>query len=183
MDQRSNSSLSLFLMELIIAILFFSLAAAVCVRLFVSAHIMAENTEDLNNATIWSQNLAEAFTGTDGDLRRLDELFPGAYIASDAGDGSEGTMILFFDRDWEQMTEAPSGAAYEVILKITKRDASEVYADANSYGTAIEGKARIGQIAALNTSAETSVVSDIPTDDKTIILANTVDVYLGKEGD
>ena len=46
-------------MELIIAILFFSLASAVCVRLFTSAHSLSVDSINLSNSVTWSQNLAE----------------------------------------------------------------------------------------------------------------------------
>ena len=183
MNERSNSKLSLFLMELIVAIMFFSLSAAVCVRLFVSAHILSENTENLNNATIWSQNLAEAFTGENGDLEKIRELFPQAYVLSDSGDNQEGTLILFFDDKWELFDSAPSGAAYEALLKVTKEDAQQVYSDVNSYGVELTGKAAVGKIAVMNTSASADIVSVIPENEETIILSNTVDVYLGKEGE
>ena len=182
MDQHSHSKLSLFLMELIMAIMFFSLAAAVCVRLFVGAHSMSEQTKDLNNATIWCQNLAEAFTGQNGDLVRIGELFPGSYIASSAdGDGCEGTLILFFDKDWERFSEVPSGAYYEAILEIKKSDADDVYSDVNTYGVSLEGKAAMGKIAVIYSGADTEIIPSIPEDEKIIILSDAVDVYLGKE--
>ena len=169
-------------MELIVAIMFFSLAAAVCVRLFVGAHSLSERTRDINNATIWCQNLAEAFTGQGGDLEKIADLFPGAYITSSAdGDGSEGTLILFFDQSWERLTEVPSGAYYEAILETEKKDANDVYSDVNTYGVTLEGKAAAGKIAVIYSGADTEIIPAIPDDEKSIILSNTVDVYLGKE--
>ena len=169
-------------MELIVAIMFFSLAAAVCVRLFVGAHTLSERTKDINNATIWCQNLAEAFTGQNGDPNKIAGLFPGSYSAADAdGDGSEGTLILFFDQNWERLTEVPSGAYYEAILEIKKKDAGDVYRDVNTYGVSLEGKAMTGQIAVIYSGANTEIISEIPKDEKAIILSNAVDVYLGKE--
>ena len=41
---------SLFLLELIIAILFFSLTSAVCVQIFVRAHLISRQTQELNTA-------------------------------------------------------------------------------------------------------------------------------------
>ena len=171
-------------MELIVAILFFSLSAAVCVRLFVSAHIMAQNTERLNNATILSQNLAEAFTGENGDLEKISELFPGAYVSYDSTEStSEGTLILFFDENWEWITNEQSSAVYEALLKVTKEDAQQVYSDVNTYGVELAGKAAVGKIAVMNTNSSADIVSVIPENEETIILSNTVDVYLGKEGE
>ncbi|MBE5827423.1 MAG: hypothetical protein E7307_12400 [Butyrivibrio sp.] len=180
MNERSNSKLSLFLMELIVAIMFFSLSAAVCVRLFVSAHTMAESTESINNATIWTQNLAEAFTGEKGDLPEIAKLFPDVYVTSKSED--DGTLILFFDDKWELLSGKPTDAAYEAILEVTKEDAADVYSDVNTYGAAITGKAAVGKIAVMKTGASADIVSVIPDDSTDVILLTVVDVYLGKEG-
>ena len=69
-----HSKSSLFLMELIIALLFFSLASTVCIRLFVKAHSLSAQTVDQNYAVNYAQNMAEAFLGCDGDLQALQAL-------------------------------------------------------------------------------------------------------------
>ena len=46
---RAKSS-SLFLLELVLAILFFSLASAVCVQFFVKSHILSRDAQRLNHA-------------------------------------------------------------------------------------------------------------------------------------
>ncbi len=56
---NSNSKASLFLMELIMSILFFSLSAAVCVQLFVKSHALSQQSLKLNYAVIASESLAE----------------------------------------------------------------------------------------------------------------------------
>ena len=151
MDQRSNSRLSLFLMELIIAIMFFSLSAAVCVRLFTSAHFMAEGAKNMSGATIWSQNLAEAFAGTDGNLSEMEKLYPGAYVSHDSDDPSmkNGYIILFFNENWERI-ESLSGAAYFASINVVVKEASEVYSDVPDYDVPLIGKAAIGYIAVLD---------------------------------
>ena len=45
MKQKSSRS-ALFLMELIFSILFFALASAVCVQLFVKAHLLSVSTQE-----------------------------------------------------------------------------------------------------------------------------------------
>lgn len=56
-----KSRSSLFLMELIIAIFFFSLAAAVVLKLFASAGENGKKTEALNCAVQYSVNAGELF--------------------------------------------------------------------------------------------------------------------------
>lgn len=66
-----NSRASLFLMELMISILFFSLSSAVCIQLFVKAHTINADTEDTSNATLIAQDISELFHHTDGDKEQL----------------------------------------------------------------------------------------------------------------
>ncbi len=69
-----HSRSSLFLMELIMAILFFSLTSAVCIRLFVRAHTISQDTINQNNALTQAQNLAETWLATEGDMSELTAL-------------------------------------------------------------------------------------------------------------
>ena len=58
-----SSKVSLFLMELIIAILFFALASAVCIQLFVKSHLLGNTTIRENHALLMCQNLSEIYLG------------------------------------------------------------------------------------------------------------------------
>lgn len=92
-----HSKSSLFLMELIIALLFFSLASTVCIRLFVHAHTLSARTIDQNYAVNYAQNMAEAFLGCDGDLNSLQALLSGsqldAYTLSLDQEGYRTTLV------------------------------------------------------------------------------------------
>ena len=48
--QRHNNISSLFLLELILAVLFFSVASALCIQIFTKAHLMSQDARDLNFA-------------------------------------------------------------------------------------------------------------------------------------
>ena len=52
---------SLFLTEIIIVIFFFSLSAAVCLRIFAKAHTLSHSTEETSDAVLWAQNAGELF--------------------------------------------------------------------------------------------------------------------------
>ncbi len=183
MDQRSNSRLSLFLMELIVAIMFFSLSAAVCVRLFASAHIMAETTENLSNATIWTQNLAEAFEGKKGRLSDMADLFPDAVISYTTSDPSmsDGSLVLFFDDKWNHVNGL-ADSSYVANLSITTEDASRVYSDVSDYGISLIGKAAVGEITVIDIRGLDELTPEASVDPKRIIMSVSVDTYLGKEG-
>lgn len=92
-------------MELIISILFFSLAGAVCVKLFVNSHIISKDSVELNHALEWSQNVAEVFYGCNGDIEEMAALFHSQNqncILYDASNSPSGTpeLHLLFDADF-----------------------------------------------------------------------------------
>lgn len=66
-----NSQASLFLMELMISILFFSISSAVCIQLFVKAHTINQTTEDKSNATLIAQDICEYFHYSNGDKQEI----------------------------------------------------------------------------------------------------------------
>ena len=69
MPKQSNrgKGSSLFLIELIISIAFFSLAAVVCLQLFFHAHNMSSHAADLTEAVRLSRTAAECFLASDGE--------------------------------------------------------------------------------------------------------------------
>lgn len=79
MNQRGfkTSKSSLFLMELILAILFFSLASAICVQMFVKGHSLSSDSVKLNHAVIYCESMAEMFYSTDGDLDAMAKIMQG----------------------------------------------------------------------------------------------------------
>ena len=91
--KKSFESNAVFI-ELILSILFFSLAAAVCVRIFVGANQISNRSINVGNAVIAAENFAECFKGTDGDIEEV-ALMNGAEVA-------EGTLIMYYDADWNE---------------------------------------------------------------------------------
>lgn len=72
---------SLFLLELILAILFFSIASAVCVQLFVKSHLLSRQAEILSIAVNECSDVAEIILSADTDaemLTRLKNAYPEA---------------------------------------------------------------------------------------------------------
>lgn len=95
MGNKASSRSGLFLMELIISILFFSLAGAVCVRLFVSSHITSQNSVELNYALEWSQNVAEVFYGCNGNEKEMIKVFDN--ICFGGKENADPEFYLLFD--------------------------------------------------------------------------------------
>lgn len=70
-------------MELIIVLLFFSLASTICIQLFVKSSTLSRDTVDLTYAVTQAQNLAEAFIASNGDQTVMQENFPRLVAAGD----------------------------------------------------------------------------------------------------
>lgn len=79
MNPKHSSKSGLFLMELILAIFFFSIASAICVRLFVTSHQLSKQSVQLNDAVTMAESIAEAFYGCNGDEAQLSSLLTEFY--------------------------------------------------------------------------------------------------------
>lgn len=112
-----HSKSSLFLMEIIIAILFFSLASTVCIQLFVKAHLLSVQTIEQNHAVVSAQNLAELFLAAEGDFTQIADLYPAC-----EADASNGTIMVFFDSEWKECDS--SAYRYTSQLQLIGREAS-----------------------------------------------------------
>lgn len=77
--KNSSHSSSLFLLELILAILFFSIASAVCVQLFVKSHLLTRQAEVLSVAVNECSDAAEIILSSDSEesmLKKLSTAYP-----------------------------------------------------------------------------------------------------------
>lgn len=75
MSTRNSSKSSLFLIELIIAILFFSIGSAVCVRAFMKAHSLSTEAKDLSFASAQVSSMASVLKYTDRSYASIREHF------------------------------------------------------------------------------------------------------------
>lgn len=94
MKHRTASRSSLFLMELILTILFFALSSAVCIQLFVKAHVISRDTSDKSAAVLQAQNAAELLKSGEGGFSRLKEYYPNS-VSSGATE-----LLVCFDQNW-----------------------------------------------------------------------------------
>lgn len=135
----NNSTKSgLFLIEMIIAIAFFAIAAAVCTNLFVRAHLISENTRQSNMAVLTAQSVVEGFKASDGTAEGVAGVIaPGAQVTA-----SDGSFNLFYDEDWQQTDRenckfvvdvsidegsSPRGIAINVINKAADGSENLIY--------------------------------------------------------
>lgn len=108
-----HSKTSLFLMELIISILFFSLAATVCIQLFVHSHTLSRETVNMNNAIIETQNITEIYYSNDGNIENIPDYYAYSDLISESG---RNTVTVFFDNDWNNIDSSLSQPSYLVVL-------------------------------------------------------------------
>ncbi len=116
---RSSRHASLFLMELIAALLMFSLAAALCLQMFAKAHSMQKNTDRLHMASSQARNAAELMKRAaepggarqDDAYRLFTDCIAKEYPHAIADDGQ---MRVHFDADWNHCI--PDDGAYRMDL-------------------------------------------------------------------
>ena len=115
MKNRALSGSGLFLIELLIGLLIFAIASAICLRIFVASHQISAGSVELNHAVVAAQNSAECFRATNGDLPETAELL--------GGDLSDDNMALtlYFDADWNKVALAGNGYFAE-IKRISKEN-------------------------------------------------------------
>lgn len=81
MKHKTNTRSSLFLMELIIAILFFSLASAVCLRMFAKSYQLSTDASARNQAVNQTSNVAELIRyDLENGAHTLADAYPDANI-------------------------------------------------------------------------------------------------------
>ena len=105
---NSHHSGRLFLIELILAVLFFSLGSAVCVQAFAKAHATSMEARDLAFASSTVSSAASVVRFSGGEPEKFTAYFPEA--ASDEA----GRLQVCYDADFVPCEEA--AAAY--ILRV-----------------------------------------------------------------
>ena len=113
MNTRPTKRSSLFLLELIIAILFFSLAATVCVRLFIKSHILERDTLDTNHAVTSATSVAEIIQHQEDPFKYLSIYYSDSIQTTDS-------FFIYYDENWNPCTKQQ--AVYQLLLKTNIAD-------------------------------------------------------------
>lgn len=116
MRAQGHSRSSLFLIELIIAIGFFSLGAAVCAQAFAKAHALTVQAQDLSFASTACSSAASVTRYTGGSLNGMREYFPTAF--ADSGD-----IAVCYDGDLAPC--GPEDAAYTLRVSPGGNDGAD----------------------------------------------------------
>lgn len=117
---RAKSS-SLFLLELILAILFFSLASAVCVQFFVKSHILSRDARRLNHAVNECSGIAEIINTSDGTedaIEVITGIYPDAFLtdAAENGDVPSVSALIYYDEEFVPCPETDGTYVLEAVF-------------------------------------------------------------------
>lgn len=99
-----RSKAPLALMEQLVMVLVFALAAALCVQVFVLSDQTSRRNEARDRAVLEAQNAAEELKSVHGDFQQLTELYGGTWNGQLWGRS--------YDKNWKQ----DSGTAYNLLV-------------------------------------------------------------------
>ena len=137
MKKHYASKTGLFLIELILSIFFFIIAAAVVLQLFVKSHFLSESTISINNALLYTQNMSEVFLANDGNFEAVKSLY--ADNLTDLPELSDHSILLLFDKNWNAASKE-SDAKYCVLADYSK---DENFSYLNIYINKFDSRYRI----------------------------------------
>ena len=103
----------LFLIELILALLFFSVTSAVCMQIFGTSAVMVEQKEDRDAAVDASVNAAECLKAAGGDLAGAAKLLGSGAAVSDG------------------VLTQPCGDALTLTVAVTREERNAVFCTAD----------------------------------------------------
>jgi hypothetical protein len=113
MGKQNASRTGLFLIELILSIFFFIIAAAVVLQLFVNSHFISKKTISINNALLYSQNMSEVFLSDNGNFDNVINLYSEQLV--DVAGAPDNLLLLLFDKNWVPVTEFDN-AEYSIVV-------------------------------------------------------------------
>ena len=142
MTRHNQQQSRLFLLEITLEILIFSLASAVCLRCFSKSHILSTQAAELNQSVSQSENIAELlrslpkndrkdaqkisnvlqleypfvnFSATDTATDMDTDIDTDTDIEIDSAQKSLGSWNLYFDSDWTSCQKAQ--AVYQIQIQ------------------------------------------------------------------
>ena len=114
MQKYSKSRSSLFLLELILNILLFTVLVVIGLNFFVKAHKLTIKTTDLHHAVTECNNIASLYESGDGSLNLISSQYSDIVI-------SDTQALIYFNKDFVECTS--SDAMYTLSIAITNQTA------------------------------------------------------------
>ena len=110
-----RSKTSLFLIEIVIMILIFSVSAAICLEIFAYSKTLSEESAALSEGSLLVQTAAESFKAT-GDIAEA-----GAIIGAE---DSAGTYCVYYNKAMEPCDEPEASYILKIIQVIGDNEAN-----------------------------------------------------------
>lgn len=117
---EKNNKSSLFLMEMLFSIFIFAVAAAICMKMFVTSHVLSRDSVRLNHAVVWCESMAEGFYSVDGSIKALNELLGGSLL-------DDSQIAIYYSDEFVQTDSAEEG--YYVLTGTLRMEGDMRYLD------------------------------------------------------
>jgi len=108
-----SSRSSLLLMEIILSILFFSLAGTVCLQMFVKAKLLEQDTAELDMAVRYVSSAAEFLNQPERTAESVAILYPAASVEGN-------TAFVWFKKDFSSCSQKE--ACYRLEIRVLQED-------------------------------------------------------------
>lgn len=124
MKHSSNNRSGLFLLEIVIAILFFAIVSAVCLRAFAKSHTLSQQASDTNHAISNMENVAELLKSVDPeDLKNHDKITTTLQTVYPELSTQYRIWDIYFDSDWKACN------IDDAVYQITATDKMDIFTD------------------------------------------------------
>lgn len=100
-EKTSVKHLNSFFVEIILVVLFFSIACAILVQVFGKAYSNHNDANYINSATIKGQSISETFASNGSVEKSISKVFGSDFPV----DISDNTYTLNFDDDWKNTSK------------------------------------------------------------------------------
>lgn len=118
MKQRSRANpSSLFLLELVLSILFFAVASAACVQLFIHSHILSVNARELNRSVLEVSSIAELTKAT-SDSAALQNTLLALYPQAERI--NESMIHIYYNSSFAPSSKERS--SYTLVIQLSQED-------------------------------------------------------------
>lgn len=113
---QTHSKSSLFLMEMILAILILALTGTTCVRIFASARLQRQKARELNHIQELTTSAGEVLEGWDGNISSFTRILPASSLTSDTDQSWE--LEYFYDDEWKDCSKDSSQCRYIMLVQL-----------------------------------------------------------------
>lgn len=123
MKQSNHKRSGIFLLEIMIAILFFAITSAVCLRSFVKAHTLSVETAETEQAISHMEDAAELINSIDSSKLKESATWE-ALFSQEFPDceTQEDHITIFYDSNWKSCKK--THAAYQISVWKTNAENS-----------------------------------------------------------